>query len=86
MATLSRDTHPEAERRLVDGFRRMSGAERLARVSALRDATLGLARVRIREKYGDLPEREVRLRLASLWLDRDTMRRAFGWDPRERGY
>lgn len=64
----------------------MSGAERLARVAALRETALGLARVRIRERHGLISEREVRLRIASLWLDRATMIKVFGWDPREKGY
>lgn len=71
---------------LIAGLRRMSGAERLARVCALRESALALARVRIREQYGPLPEREIRLRLASLWLDPETMRAVFDWDPREKGY
>jgi hypothetical protein len=50
----------------------------------LRYATAAAAR--IRAQYGpDLPERELRLRLAALWIDRDIMVRAFvrafGWDP-----
>ena len=86
MGTLSRDTHVDAERRVIEGFRQMPGEQRLARVWALRDAALSLARARILERYGELLEREVRLRLASLWLDRDTMRRVFDWDPAVRGY
>ena len=82
---LSRDTSARAERLIVDGLRRMSGTERLARAIALREATLTLARVRVRERYGEIPEREVRLRLAALSLDGATMRRVFDWDPRDRG-
>ena len=63
----------------------MSGTERLGRAVALRESVLTLARVRIRERYGNIPEREVRLRLAGLWLDRATMMRVFDWDPREKG-
>lgn len=41
-----------------------------------------LALARIRKRYGpDLSEREERLRLASLYLPRETMIEAFGWDP-----
>jgi hypothetical protein len=80
------DTAPSAEAILIAGLRRMTSAERLARVAALRDSALGLARVRIRERHGPIPEREVRLRVASLWLDRDTMIKVFGWDPREKGF
>ena len=73
------DTCPKAAAVLIDGLRRMGGAGRLARVFELRDATLGLAAARLREQYGNLPPRELKIRLAALWLDRETMRRAFGW-------
>jgi hypothetical protein len=43
--------------------------------------------MRIQARYGpDLSERELRLRLAALWLDRETMIDAFGWDPEVEGY
>jgi hypothetical protein len=80
------DTDPRAEAILIAGIRRMTGAERLARVAALRESALGLARVRIRERHGEISEREVRLRLASLWLDRKTMVEVFDWDPAEKGF
>jgi hypothetical protein len=45
-----------------------------------------LARARLRTQYGDdLSERELRLRLAALRLDRELMVAAFGWDPRVHG-
>jgi len=81
------DTAPAAEAVLVEGYRRMSAGEKLRRVVDLNEAILDLAAARIRGQYGpDVPERELRLRLASLWLDRDTMRRVFDWDPEEKGY
>jgi len=40
----------------------------------------------IRARYGEIPEHEAKLRLASLWLGRDTMVRVFGWDPEVEGY
>ncbi|MFN7960946.1 MAG: hypothetical protein U0002_06700 [Thermoanaerobaculia bacterium] len=45
---------------------------------------IALAGIRARHGSG-LPERELLLRYASLFLDRDTMIRAFAWDPVERG-
>ena len=46
-----------------------------------------MAAMRIQAQYGpDLSERELRLRLAALWLDRETMIEAFGWDPEAKGY
>ena len=73
------DTHPEVERRLIDGLRAMAPEQRLARVFALRQAALSLAAVRMKEQ--GLPDREIRLRLAATWLPADVMRRVFGWDP-----
>jgi hypothetical protein len=57
----------------------MGGARRLGRVFELREAALSLAAARLRERHGALPPRELQLRLASLWLDRETMQRVFGW-------
>lgn len=80
------DTSADAERVLIEGYRRMSPGEKLERVFALNDALEQLQRARIAADYGDIPEREMRLRLASLRLGRDTMVKAFGWDPEEMGW
>ncbi len=60
--------------------------EKMRRISELNKAAQQLALSRIRQQYGDIPEREQRLHLASLWLDRETMIRVFSWDPKEMGY
>ena len=80
------DTPPHIRKILIEGYRRMSPQEKLARVREMTHAVQQLALARIRQKYGDIPEYEQRLRLASLWLDRETMRRVFQWDPQEKGY
>jgi hypothetical protein len=80
--TVATDTRPEVENLLLEGYRRMSPAQKFARVAALNATVTALAAQGLRLRSGDLPEREQRLRLASLWLDADLMVRAFGWDPR----
>ena len=76
------DTSPEARRVQVEGYRRMSPQQKLARVFSLNRTLECLASARIKAWYGpQLSERELRLRLAALRLDRDTMVRVFGWDP-----
>jgi hypothetical protein len=75
------DTHPAIEARAIEGYRKMSPAEKLRRVEALNETVLQLAAARIRQENPGLTERELRLRLAALWLPAETMRRAFGWDP-----
>jgi hypothetical protein len=87
MSTSPTDTTRDAEAFITEGYRRMSAADKLRRVADLNEAILELAAARIRRERGaDIPERELRLRLASLWLDRGTMVRVFGWDPEEKGY
>ncbi|HWP93314.1 MAG TPA: hypothetical protein VNN20_14055 [Thermodesulfobacteriota bacterium] len=80
------DTPPEIQRILIEGYRRMTPRQKMKRVSELSKAVQQLALARIRSQYGEIPDREMRLRLASLWLDRNTMIRVFGWDPQKEGY
>ena len=75
MRTLSPDTHPDAEAVLIRGLRQMGPEKRLERVFSLRRTVLKLARARILEREGPLPEREIVLRLAELWLDEETLDR-----------
>lgn len=79
------DTSPAAEQILVEGYRRMSPEDKLRRVAELTEAARQMAACRLRRQYGPMTEQDLRLRLASLWLDRGTMIRVFGWDPDERG-
>jgi hypothetical protein len=85
MLPLSADTPPEVEGLLIAGYRRMTAAEKLKRVQALNETALQFAAARVRRDRPGISERELRLRLASLWLDRATMIRAFGWDPEQHG-
>ena len=84
--TLAADTDPRAEAVMIERLRRMTPAARLHRAFELRTAALTLARARIRRQYGALSEREITIRLAALWLDGETMRKVYGWDPRREGY
>jgi hypothetical protein len=86
MRSRASDTPLALERVLIEGYRRMTPGEKLERVVALNRAVEHLARARIRAQYGEnLSEREIRLRLAALRLDRRVMVEVFGWDPRIRG-
>lgn len=87
MRNQSRDTPVEVERILLEGFRRMSPSDKLRRVCQLNRVVRGLAAARIRSQFGhDISERELKLRLAALRLDRRTMIDAFHWDPEENRY
>ncbi len=80
------DTDPAIEAILIEGYRRMSPAQKLERVRALTRAVQQLALLDIRRRHPDADEREQALRLASRWLEPELMLRAFGWDVREAGY
>ena len=71
---------------LIAGYRSMTPQQKLQRVGELNKAIQQLALARIRKQYGEISEREQRLRLAALWLNRETMIRVFDWDPQKAGY
>ena len=70
---------------IVQACRKMTPAEKLARVQALNEGVLQMAAARIRQPYNPASERELRLRVAALWLGDETMRRVFDWDPAVQG-
>jgi len=80
------DTSPEAERILIEGYRRMTPTQKLQRVESLNRALALLQKARIRADYGDIPDEEMRMRLGALRLGRETMIKVFGWDPDEKGW
>lgn len=75
------DTSPEARDVMVATLRQMTPAQKLARLEALNRSVEELARTGIRMRYPNACEQEIRYRLASMWLDRETMRKVFDWDP-----
>jgi hypothetical protein len=83
---LPSDTHPKVEALLLDGYRRMTVADKMARVVAMSRAVQQLALADVRRSHPNADDRELSLRLASRRLDAATMRRAFGWDPEVQGF
>lgn len=84
--TQSIDTSRVAEKILLEAYGEMGPIEKARRVTELTRACQDLALVGIRLRHPGTGEREAQLRLASLWLDRETMIRVFGWDSRKEGY
>lgn len=81
------DTDPEAEAVRIEALRRLGPVGRLQQAFDLSASVRQLAEARIRARYGpEIPDREVMLRLAALWLDRATMIEVFDWDPEVHGY
>jgi hypothetical protein len=80
------DTSKEAERILIDGYSAMSAEKKLQQVSVLTLMVQRLALARIRSQYGAMGETVEKLRLAALWIPRETMIKLFSWDPEIQGY
>jgi hypothetical protein len=79
------DTSADARARVIERWRSTTPEERLAEVGRMNRAALSLAQHRHDAWYPEATPEERRLRLASLWVDRDAMIRWWGWDPEERG-
>ena len=86
LRTQSPDTTSEIERLQIDAWRRMEPWQKLRIVAELMRATEELACAGIRERHPNATPREIQLRLGALRIDRETMIRAFGWDPEKEGY
>lgn len=84
--TQSRDTSIKVERILIEAYQRMSPQEKLQKISQMSQACTDLAILGIRQRHPHANEQEIRLRLAALRLSRETMIKAFGWDPKQKGY
>jgi len=80
------DTSPQIQKVLIEGYRKMSPQQKMQRVNELTKSIQQLALARIQKQYPNATEREQKLRLASLWLDGELMKKVFGWDPQEQGY
>ena len=80
------DTHLKIEKMIIEGYRKMTPQQKLQKVSELNKSIQQIALARIRKQYGNISEKEQRLRLASLWLNREIMIKVFSWDPQEKGY
>lgn len=75
------DTPRSVERMMLELWRHATPDQKLARVFGMGRMINELARAELRKRYPEASPREIELRLASRTLPRETMIRAFGWDP-----
>jgi hypothetical protein len=83
--TLSPDTSQTTEALMIELIRKQTPEQRAQKIITLNNRARAMHLIGIRGRHPDANEREVRMRLASLWLDRDTMIRLFNWDPEFHG-
>ena len=77
---------PGEEAQQNERYRRMTPGEKFEEIAVLNRLHTERQRADIRARYGEISEREMRLRLGALRLGRVTMTKAFGWDPEEMGW
>jgi hypothetical protein len=78
--TQSPDTSFEAERWLVERYRKMTPAQQIHIFQQLSRASQELAMAGLRDRHPHAGPEELRLRLAATRLSAETMREVFGWD------
>jgi len=86
MKQLFPDTPPEVEKILIEGYRKMPDWRKFQCIADLNQSLRDAQLAEIRERHPEADERECRLRLASRWIEPELMRKAFGWNPDEKGY
>ena len=79
------DTPPEVDELMFQLWRKASHAQKLEKVLGIGRMINDLVRGELRRRYPDATPREIELRLVSRNLDRETMIRAFQWDPEIEG-
>ncbi len=67
--------------RFMSLIRAMSPCEKVAAVFRMNETFRQLVENSVRREFPDAGEREIFLRTAARHLDRETMIRAYGWDP-----
>ena len=75
------DTDPKALKVFIELQRKMSPAEKISGVFQMNEMLRLTAEAHERRMHPEASDREIFLRVASRRLDRETMLRAYGWDP-----
>lgn len=83
MRPQSEDTSLDVEEKLFAHYRAIGAAGRARRLNDICNAAAELALAGIRIRHPGASERELKLRLASTYLDTNTMAAAFGWTGRD---
>ena len=81
MRPQSVDTDPEIDAKLFAHYRAIGPAGRAQRFNAVCNYAAALALAGLRIRHPEADDRELRLRLASTYIDAETMRAAYGWAP-----
>ena len=79
------DTHPAAEKILIENYRKRTLSEKMRTVKETTIACQKMALAGIKQRYPNADKHELRLRLGALWLDEKIMLKVYGWNIEEKG-
>lgn len=80
------DTHPALEPIIIDGYRKMTTAQRFNMAIEMSDAIRDLAKIGILKRHPGISDEELLKRLGGLVLGRELSMKVNGWDPETEGY
>ncbi len=80
------DTHPIMESILIEGYRKMSPAQKFKMAMEMSEAVRTLAKTGILKRHPGISDEELRKRLGALLLGRELSIKVNGWDPESEGY
>ena len=83
MRTLAEDTHPEAERVLIELLRSASPARKMAMVLSANRTARALTMAGLRERYPAESPARLKRRFADVWLGPELAAKAYGPLPLE---
>ncbi|NOT59102.1 MAG: hypothetical protein HOP19_02635 [Acidobacteria bacterium] len=86
MKPLFSDTSAEAERVLIECYRRMSHERKGRCIAEMNEALRALQLADIKARHPHADAYEIKMRLASRWIEPELMFAAFGWDIEKEGY
>ena len=80
------DTPLEVEILMIEGMRRMSVADKWKAMNQMAQTLVAIVQADVRKAHPDADEQEIRLRVASRYLPPEMLKKAFGWDVKEKRY
>ena len=80
------DTAPDAERLLIELARATPVWRKFEQVAETTATCREFAMIGLRKRYPQATEEDLQRRMAALVLDRETVIRVYGWDPKIEGY
>lgn len=75
------DTDPKTLEKWIEIQRAMSPGEKLRVVMEASEFVLRMYEAGVRHQYPEASDREVLARVAARHLDRETVKKVYGWDP-----